>query len=58
MDTLRASAGEISTLATDGPIRQQWDSLHNWSTRLEATVLVLGLIVLYATARRFSSSHG
>ena len=55
MDTLRAAAGEISTLAADNPLHQQWDSLHAWSTRLEGTVLTLGLIVLYATARRFNS---
>jgi hypothetical protein len=57
MDTLRASAGEIASIAADNPIRQQFDSLHAWSTRLEGTVLVLGLIVLYSTARRFNSSH-
>jgi putative effector of murein hydrolase len=54
MDTLRAAAGEISTLAANSPLRQQWDSLHAWSTRLEGTVLILGLIVLYNTARRFN----
>jgi hypothetical protein len=57
MDTLRASAGEIASIAADNPIRQQFDSLHAWSTRLEGTVLVLGLIVLYSTARHFSSSQ-
>lgn len=57
MDTLRTSAGEIASLAADDPIRQQFDSLHAWSTRLEGTVLVLGLIALYSTARRFDSSQ-
>jgi hypothetical protein len=57
MDTLHTSAGEIASIAADNPIRQQFDSLHVWSTRLEGTVLVLGLIVLYSTARRFNSSH-
>src|SRR5258708_2935749 len=55
MDTLRAAAGEMAPLAAGNPIRQQFDSLHAWSTRLEGTVLVLGLIVLYSTARRFKS---
>jgi hypothetical protein len=55
MDTLRATAGEISTLPADSPLHHQWDSLHSWSTNLEGTVLILGLIVLYATARRFRS---
>ncbi len=57
MDTLRATAGEISTLASDSPIREQWDSLHAWSTRLEGTVLVLGLVVLYSTVSRFNSQQ-
>ena len=57
MDAILAAAGEISTLPADSPIRQQWDSLHAWSTRLEETVLILGLMVLYATARRFNSSR-
>lgn len=54
MDTLRAAAGEMASLPADNPIRQKFDSLHSWSTNLEGTVLILGLIVLYATARRFN----
>jgi len=57
MDSLLATAGEISTLPADSPVRQQWDSLHNWSTNLEGTVLMLGLILLYITARRFNPQH-
>ena len=57
MDSLRASAGEIASLSVDNPIRQQFDSLHTWSTRLEETVLLLGLIVLYSTSRRIGSSQ-
>jgi hypothetical protein len=57
MDTLRASAGEMASLAAANPIRQQFDALHAWSTKLEGTVLVLGLFVLYSTARRFHSSQ-
>jgi hypothetical protein len=55
MDALRAAAGEISSLTPDNSIHRQFDSLHVWSTRLEATVLILGLIVLYSIARRFNS---
>ena len=58
MDTLRASAGEIASLSADSPIRLQFDSLHAWSTRIEETVLALGLIVLYSTSRRIGSSQG
>ncbi len=57
MDTLRASAREIATRPSDDPIRQQFDSLHAWSTRLEGPVLILGMIVLYSTASRFNSQR-
>jgi hypothetical protein len=57
MDSLRASAGEIASLSIDNPIRQQFDSLHGWSTRLEGAILLLGLVVLYLTSRRFSSAR-
>jgi hypothetical protein len=57
MDTLRASAGEMASLAADSSIRQQFDALHAWSTRLEGTVLVLGLIVLYSTHRSLNASQ-
>jgi len=56
MDLLRISAGEVSALPTSNPISAQFDSLHAWSTRIEMTVLLLGLIVLYSVARRFSKS--
>jgi hypothetical protein len=35
---------------------QQFDRLHEWSTRLEGTVLLLGLGVVVLTARRFGSN--
>lgn len=57
MDILRASVGDMVSLSAYSPIRQQFDSLHAWSTRIEETVLVLGLIVLYSTSRRISSSN-
>jgi hypothetical protein len=51
MDTMRASAGEISALSADNPIRAQFDVLHVWSTRLEGAVLFLGLVVTFMVAR-------
>jgi hypothetical protein len=57
MDMLRISAGEISVLPAGNPIRAQFDSLHVWSTRIEMAVLVLGLLVLYLVARRFSTAR-
>jgi len=38
-------------------VRLQFDSLHVWSTRIEGTVLVLGLIVLYLTTQRLARSR-
>jgi hypothetical protein len=57
MDALRLSAGSISLLPPENPVRLQFDSLHAWSVHLEEAVLILGLIALYAVARRFSSSR-
>ena len=57
MDALRISAGEIAALPAGNPIRAQFNSLHVWSTRIETAVLLLGLVVLYSVARRFSTSR-
>jgi hypothetical protein len=57
MDVLRITVGEISALPASNPIRAQFDSLHAWSTRIEMTVLLLGVIVLYSVAGRFSTSR-
>jgi hypothetical protein len=58
METLRLAAGEINALTPSDPVRMRFDSLHVWSTRIEGTVLVLGLMVLYAVSRRLASSRG
>jgi hypothetical protein len=53
MDTARASIhGEIDSVPADNPARAQFDSLHVWSTRVEEGVLLLGLIVVYLSARQ------
>ena len=58
MESLRMAAGEINALPPSDPIRVQFDSLHVWSTRVEGTVLVLGVILLYhLLSRRFVSSR-
>ena len=54
MDALRLAAGEIAGLPSSDPILAQFDSLHAWSSRIEATALFLGLIVLYLTSRRLA----
>jgi uncharacterized membrane protein len=53
MDVLRASLGEVRSVPLDNPERVQFDALHVWSTRVEGTVLLLGLVVVYLTAASF-----
>jgi uncharacterized membrane protein len=53
MDTLRASLGEVPSVPLDNPERVQFDGLHVWSTRVEGAVLLLGLVVVYVTAKQF-----
>jgi hypothetical protein len=57
MDVLRITVGEIAILPAGNPMRAHFDALHAWSTRIETAVLVLGLLVLYSVARRFSRSR-
>ena len=54
MAGLRASMGEIDTVALNDAARLQFDALHVWSTRLEGGVLLMGLIVIFLTARQFT----
>jgi uncharacterized membrane protein len=51
MDVLRASLGDVRAAPIDNPERVQFDSLHVWSTRVEGAVLLMGLLVIYLTAR-------
>jgi uncharacterized protein DUF4149 len=57
LEALRVAAGEINSLATSDPIRQQFSALHAWSMRVEAAVLALGIIVLYRTSRRLACTR-
>ena len=50
MDTLRATVSDFATVPLNDPVRVQFDALHAWSTRVEGTVLLLGLIAVYFTA--------
>jgi len=51
---LRGQMAIIDEVPKDDPRRVEFNSLHVWSTRLEATVLLLGLGLLFLTARRLS----
>jgi uncharacterized membrane protein len=48
---LRAQFGDMDTVAADDPARLHFDALHRWSVRLEVVVLLMGLAVVYLTAR-------
>jgi Domain of unknown function (DUF4149) len=52
MSALRAAMGEIDKVPVTDPARLAFNQLHVWSTRVESTVFLLGLIVLYLVARK------
>jgi uncharacterized membrane protein len=52
MHALRAQMALADTF--QDPARIEFNQLHAWSTRLEGGTLVLGLVVVVLTARRFS----
>ena len=54
MLSLRNDMVFIDNVPHDDPRRVEFNRLHVWSTRLEGTVLLLGLAVIYLTARRLS----
>jgi len=55
MVTLRAQVASFDTAATpDDSARIQFDALHVWSTRLEVTVLLTGLLVVFLAASAFT----
>jgi hypothetical protein len=56
MRDLRAEMQSANNLAPNDPRPLEFDRLHEWSTRLESGVLLLGLGVVVLTARRFSSN--
>ena len=54
MAAVRAELGVIDEASPSGARRVEFDRLHQWSVRTEATVLVLGLALLYLTVRKTS----
>ena len=54
MLALRNEMVFIDRVPQDDPRRVEFNRLHVWSTRLESAVLILGLAVVYLTARRLS----
>jgi uncharacterized BrkB/YihY/UPF0761 family membrane protein len=54
MLVLRQQMGVIDDVTPDDARRVEFNRLHVWSTRIEGSVLVLGLVLLYLTARRMT----
>lgn len=53
MNSMRVQLGAIDQVAQTDSLRVEFNRLHQWSTRIEVTVLVLGLAVVYLTGARF-----
>jgi len=57
MRDLRVEMQSATNLAANDPRRLEFDRLHAWSTRVEGTVLFLGLGVVALTARKEAISN-
>jgi hypothetical protein len=51
---LRREMVSVDATPRDNPLRVEFDSLHQWSVRIEGAVLFLGLVGLFLTVRDFS----
>jgi hypothetical protein len=56
MEKLRTSVPDFDSVPVNEPLRVSFNALHVWSTRLEAGVLLLGLIVVGITSNLLSTS--
>ena len=54
MEALKKDMVMIDQVPQDDVRRVEFNKLHIWSTRLEGTVLILGLALLFLTARRMT----
>jgi len=52
MLTLRNDMVFIDNIPHDDPRRVEFNRLHVWSTRVEGTVMLLGLVLVWVTVRR------
>jgi uncharacterized membrane protein len=52
MHHLRAQMVSVASTPPDNPLRAEFDRLHQWSVRLEGSVLLLGFASLFLTVRR------
>jgi uncharacterized membrane protein len=54
MHAIRAAVVEIDTVPVTDPARVEFNALHVWSERLEKGVFLMGLGLVYLTARLFT----
>ena len=54
MTALRAQMGPIDAVPHEDARRVEFNRLHQWSTRIEGSVYLIGLVVLYLTARQLT----
>ena len=54
MQSLKDQMGMIDAVPQDDARRREFNRLHVWSTRVEGTVPISGLALLFLTARRLS----
>jgi uncharacterized membrane protein len=52
MAVLRSDMGFIDNVPHDDPRRVEFNRLHVWSTRVEGTIMLLGLVLVWVTARQ------
>ena len=57
MRVLRADMGTIDTVPVNDARRMDFNRLHQWSTRSEVGVLLLGLVVVVLTAKKDSAGR-
>jgi hypothetical protein len=57
MNSLKAEMGVIDTVSQDDPRRVQFNSLHKWSTKLEGSVLLFGIVLLFLEVREKEKSE-
>jgi uncharacterized membrane protein len=51
MTKLRRQMVSVAATPPDNPLRVEFDKLHQWSVRIEGTVLLIGFGVLFLTVR-------
>jgi len=55
MNALKADIGVIDNVPVSDSRRVEFNQLHQWSTRLEGGVLLMGLVVVFLTGKTISS---